>query len=75
MESIVNSIEELEELYTRNMITYNQYMNMKEKLSEKKYKYIFHGKTYFVSMTNEEKERFERIYKTHLELAEDDENE
>ena len=75
MENIVNSIEELEELYTMNMITYNQYMNIKSKLLKKKYKYVFHDKTYIVSMTDSEKETFERIYKTHLEPVEDDESE
>ena len=72
MENIVNSIDELEELYTMNMITYNQYMNMKSKLLENKYTYIFHGKTYIVSMTNDEREKFERLYHTHLEPVEDD---
>lgn len=28
---IINSLEELEELYTRNLITYNQYINLKQK--------------------------------------------
>ena len=28
---IINSLEELEELYTRNFITYNQYINLKQK--------------------------------------------
>jgi len=72
MENIVNSIEELEELYTMNMITYNQYMNIKSKLLKKKYEYVFHGKTYIVSMTNDEREKFERLYHTHLEPVEDD---
>lgn len=28
---IISSLEELEELYTRNLITYNQYINLKQK--------------------------------------------
>ncbi len=28
---IINSLEELEKLYTRNLITYNQYINLKQK--------------------------------------------
>lgn len=74
-DNIVHSLEELEELYTRNMITYHQYMNIKTKLSEQtenKYKYYFHNKLYIVSMTNEERRRFERIYNTHLEPVEED---
>ena len=35
MEDIVKSIEELEELYTMNMITYAQYINIKERLEKK----------------------------------------
>lgn len=31
---VVNSIEELEELFTMNMITYSQYLNIKKKLQE-----------------------------------------
>ena len=69
---LVSSLDELEELYTRNMITYSQYMNLKSKLEKKKYKYVFREKTYIVSMTNEERRRFERIYKTHLEPVEED---
>ena len=69
---LVSSLDELEELYTRNMITYSQYMNLKSKLEKKKYKYTFHGKTYIVSMTDEERERFERIYKTYLEPVEEE---
>lgn len=34
-ELIVNTLDELEELYTRHMITYSQYVNIKEKLKEK----------------------------------------
>ena len=30
-DNIVHSLEELEELYTRNMITYYQYINLKQK--------------------------------------------
>lgn len=75
MENIVNSIEELEELYTMNMITYNQYINIKSKLLKKKYEYIFHDKTYIVSMTDKERETFERIYKTHLKPVEGDSGE
>jgi len=69
---LVSSLDELEELYTRNMITYSQYMNLKSKLKKKKYKYIFHEKTYIVSMTDEERRRFENIYKTYLEPWEED---
>lgn len=69
---LVSSLDELEELYTRNMITYSQYMNLKSKLEKKKYKYVFHEKTYIVSMTDEERRRFERIYKTYLEPMEED---
>ena len=32
VEELVNSLEELEELYTRHMVTYAQYLNIKEKL-------------------------------------------
>lgn len=69
---LVSSLDELEELYTRNMITYSQYMNLKSKLEKKKYKYVFHEKTYIVSMADEERRRFENIYKTHLEPVEEE---
>ena len=36
VEDIVNSIEELEELYTMRMITYAQYMNIKNDLKKRK---------------------------------------
>ena len=32
----INSIGELEELYTKHVITYYQYLNIKEKLENKK---------------------------------------
>ena len=37
-ELIVDSIEELEELYTRHMITYSQYINIKKRLEEREEK-------------------------------------
>ena len=69
---IINTIEELEELYTRHVINYNDYLNFKYKLEKKKYIYSFHGKEYIVSFTDEEKEKFERIYKTTLIMVEEE---
>lgn len=69
---IVSTLDELEELYTRHIINYNDYLNLKHKLEKKRYIYNFHDKDYIVSFTTEEKERFEKLYKTTLIPVEKD---